>query len=99
MRILYPVLAASAAMAFMVGALAQTPQLQPLGAENLPDKPGKDRVVLACGNCHQPDIVVGQQHDLAGWREIVDQMVARGASVDEADYAVITTYLAENMGS
>lgn len=63
-------------------------------ADNLPNRPGKDKLVAACGGCHQPDIVIGQQRDAEGWREVVDQMVARGATVQETDYEQIITYLA-----
>lgn len=65
-------------------------------ADNLPDRPGKDSLLKACSNCHQPDIVIGQKRDLAGWQEIVDQMVARGATVDEAETQAIIAYLTDS---
>ena len=43
----------------------------------------------------RPGIVVGQKRDPAAWRELVDQMVARGAMVDEANYEKIIAYLTE----
>ena len=62
-------------------------------AGNLPDGPGKDQIIQACSGCHQPDIVIGQKRDAAAWRELVDQMIARGANVEEARYEEIITYL------
>jgi len=64
-------------------------------AANLPDRPGKDLVILSCSGCHQPDIVIGQKRDAAAWRDLVDQMIARGANVEEAKYEEIITYLAQ----
>lgn len=64
-------------------------------ADNLPDRPGKDQIIQACSGCHQPDIVIGQKRDPAAWRELVDQMIARGANVEEARYEEIITYLAQ----
>jgi len=64
-------------------------------AANLPDRPGKDQIVQSCSGCHQPDIVIGQKRDAAAWRDLVDQMIARGANVEEAKYEEIITYLAQ----
>jgi cytochrome c5 len=64
-------------------------------AANLPDRPGKDQIVQSCSGCHQPDIVIGQKRDAAAWRDLVDQMIARGANVEEAKYEEIVTYLAQ----
>ena len=96
-------LTVSAALLLVTFAVAKAPA-QPTGApvtananpaDNLPNRPGKDQVILSCSGCHQPDIVIGQKRDATAWRELVDQMIARGANVDEAKYEEIITYLAQ----
>ena len=61
----------------------------------LPDRPGKAGIVQSCSGCHQPDIVLAQKRDAVAWRELVDQMIARGANVEEARYEEIIAYLAQ----
>lgn len=96
MRVKHSLVAVAATMTFITCALAQVPaEPPPPGAENLPERPGKAFVVQACGNCHRPDIVLGQKRDADAWRELVDQMVARGANVEEAQYEQIIAYLAQ----
>jgi cytochrome c5 len=62
----------------------------------LVEAPGKDRLLAGCNGCHEASIVVGQHRDLAGWHELIDQMIARGAPVSAEDQATIAKYLAEN---
>lgn len=95
MRFTHLLLAAPAALAVITCAFAQAAPSDPPGAENLRPGPGKALVIQSCSQCHQPDIVVGQKRDPAAWRELVDQMVARGAMVDEANYEKIIAYLTE----
>lgn len=95
MRFTNILLAAPAALAVITCAFAQPAPADPPGSENLRAGPGKSLVIQSCSQCHQPDIVVGQKRDAAAWRELVDQMVARGAMVDEANYEKIIAYLAE----
>jgi cytochrome c5 len=65
-------------------------------AADLPDGPGKDRLIAVCATCHDPRIVMGQKHDQGEWSELIDQMIARGAQVSDADHEAIATYLAKN---
>jgi mono/diheme cytochrome c family protein len=85
------------AMAGVAMGAAQTPPAPAADSPGsaLPDRPGKAAVIASCGNCHQPDIVLGQKRDAAAWRELVDQMVARGANVEDARYEEIIAYLAQ----
>ncbi|MEI6419856.1 MAG: hypothetical protein WCO82_12375 [Sphingomonadales bacterium] len=87
-------LLALAGVAMASAQSAPAPAADSPGA-NLPERPGKAAVIASCGNCHQPDIVLGQKRDAAAWRELVDQMVARGANVEEAKYEEIIAYLAQ----
>lgn len=77
------VLAVTALIA--TGALAQDP---------FPAGDGHDAVVRVCSACHDPRIVSQQRLTPAGWREIVDQMAARGAQATDAELDLITSYLA-----
>ncbi len=90
------VLGALLALAGAAGVAAQEQTMAtPEAIAALPDRPGKASIVQFCSNCHQPDIVLGLKRDAPAWRELVDQMIARGAIVDEAKYEEIITYLAQ----
>ena len=65
----------------------------------LPKGPGHDQVETACSACHAPDIVAGQAKTKEQWAEVVDQMIARGAAVADADYGPIVDYLTRNFGA
>jgi len=63
------------------------------GEDKLPDAPGKPVFEKVCGTCHGPDVVTGMGHDTAGWKEIVDEMVDKGATASEKEKLVIVEYL------
>jgi cytochrome c5 len=106
------VLIGAASLACLSAAFAQTtPAAQPAQpshagdvakpagdspAADLPEGPGKDRLIAVCGACHDPRVVMGQKHDQGEWSELIDQMIARGAQVSDADHEVIAAYLAKN---
>jgi cytochrome c5 len=112
MRISSLVLIGASGFACLSAAFAQTmPAAQPTqpshagdvakpagdtAAADLPDGPGKDRLIAVCATCHDPRIVMGQKHDQGEWSELIDQMIARGAQVSDADHEAIATYLAKN---
>jgi cytochrome c5 len=101
MRISSLMVIGAAGLACLSAAFAQTmPQpTQPAAdspAADLPDGPGKDRLIAVCATCHDPRIVMGQKHDQGEWSELIDQMIARGAQVSDADHEAIATYLAKN---
>jgi glucose dehydrogenase len=63
----------------------------PGGARSLVEK--------ACGtSCHSMDALASQRTDEKGWTAIVQNMVARGARVSDAEAKVIVEYLAKNPG-
>lgn len=99
MRVFPSLLTSVAALLCVVGgvavASAQGAPPAPAGAENLPNLPGKEQIIQSCSSCHQPDIVIGQKRDAAAWRELVDQMIARGANVEEGKYDEIIAYLTQ----
>ena len=60
----------------------------------LPAGPGHDTTVKVCSGCHAPGIIAAQQHDRAGWHEIVETMASRGAMASDAELSEIEVYLA-----
>jgi len=48
-----------------------------------------------CTGCHTLDRVAAEDGDAAKWEGIVDQMIARGAQLDEQEKQAVVDYLAE----
>ena len=81
-----------------VGAAAawQDPQpLVPSGA-GLPDGPGKDETVKACGTCHEARRAASVRLTREGWAAVIDGMIKRGARVSNDEFPVVLEYLATN---
>ena len=62
-------------------------------ADKLPDAPGKAAFVRVCGDCHGPEAVTGMGHDRSGWKDVVDEMVDKGATASAAEVKEIIDYL------
>ncbi|MFM6932921.1 MAG: hypothetical protein ACKOUT_11845 [Novosphingobium sp.] len=58
--------------------------------------PEKAKVVAACSNCHAPTIITSKKFTADQWGEKVEQMIARGAKVSDADFDAVVDYLARN---
>ena len=65
----------------------------PLSGEGLPDGPGKDVTVQACGTCHEARRSASVRLTRAGWAAVIDGMIKRGANVSDADFPVVLDYL------
>ena len=65
---------------------------------NLPDGPGKDKVVTACSGCHDLGQVTSQHETAARWADIVSVMVNNGAPVADSDFNMVVKYLTANFG-
>lgn len=61
--------------------------------KQLPEGPGKATLIKVCTDCHGADVVTGMGHDRQGWKEIVDQMLEKGATADEKQIKEIIDYL------
>jgi mono/diheme cytochrome c family protein len=59
----------------------------------LPPGPGHDTMVKVCSACHSPEIAATQRLSPAGWDELVETMVSRGAQATDAEVAEIKAYL------
>ncbi len=59
----------------------------------LPAGPGREIVGAKCSSCHAIAIVVAQRRDRAAWEQAIDQMMGRGAEINDAEYEAIAAYL------
>jgi competence protein ComEA len=50
-------------------------------------------MIRVCSQCHEPEKVVGQDLDQAGWKDLVDQMASKGAQATEDEFDQIVKYL------
>jgi mono/diheme cytochrome c family protein len=78
-------------------AMAATPKPKPAAAKAaypaLPAGPGRDIEIRVCSQCHSPERPSGQRHDLAGWNDIINQMVTNGAQASDPEFDQIAAYL------
>lgn len=68
------------------------PMLVPSG-EGLPDGPGKEVTVKACGTCHEARRAASVRLTPEGWAAVIDGMMKRGAQVSDQDYPIVLDYL------
>ena len=61
--------------------------------EGLPDGPGKDVTVRACGTCHEGRRAASVRLTRDGWAAVIEDMQQRGAKVSEQEFPVILDYL------
>jgi competence protein ComEA len=61
--------------------------------EGLPDGPGKDVTVRACGTCHEGRRAASVRLTRDGWAAVIEDMQKRGAKVSEQEFPVILDYL------
>ena len=71
----------------------QNAQIVPSG-EGMPDGPGKDVTVKACGTCHETRRAASVRLTREGWAAVIDSMQKRGAQVNADNFSVILEYLA-----
>ena len=86
---------------FSATAMAQ-PKPKPAAAAGknlyplLPAGGGRDVETRVCSQCHTPERPATERHDLAGWNDIINQMVNNGAVASDAEFDQIATYLAKS---
>jgi competence protein ComEA len=90
--ILASALVFAAAVVVAAGQDPQGPPPAPSGA-GLPDGPGKDVMVRACGICHEPRRAASVRLTREGWSGVIDSMIKRGAKVSEDEYPLVLDYL------
>jgi competence protein ComEA len=72
--------------------LQQPPPLVPSG-EGMPDGPGKEQTVKACGTCHETRRAASVRLTPEGWAAVIDGMMKRGAKVSDEEFPIILDYL------
>ena len=65
----------------------------------LPEGPGKDKLMGACMACHGLEQVTGQQKSKEQWTKTIEQMIANGATLTDEDSTVIVDYLSKHFAS
>jgi hypothetical protein len=64
----------------------------------LPEGKGKAEVERTCSDCHELAVITSEHHSKSQWKQIVDDMVSRGASGTADELSVIVDYLTANFG-
>lgn len=77
----------------MTSAALQESQLLVPSGEGMPDGPGKDVTVKACGTCHETRKAASIRLTREGWAAVIDGMIKRGAKVSDDEFPVILDYL------
>ena len=85
-----PALMLAGAVATSAGQAPQ--QLIPSG-EGMPDGPGKDVTVKACGTCHETRRAASVRLTRDGWAAVIESMIARGAKVSDEEFPIVLDYL------
>jgi competence protein ComEA len=63
---------------------------------DLPPGDGKAIVQRACVGCHALKVVTSKRATPQQWSTVVDQMVSRGADVDDDEIETLVAYLSKN---
>lgn len=68
------------------------------GAPNLP--PGKGRAIVerTCKSCHALKVVTSKRATQEQWKVVIDQMITRGAEVEDEEFETLLAYLSRNFG-
>jgi competence protein ComEA len=90
----------AATLSALLFALTSVEAARPRAAEpsELPPGPGRDTLIRVCSDCHGVDLFEGQRRTRDQWREVVEDMVSRGANSSDDDTKTIVNYLATAMG-
>jgi hypothetical protein len=64
----------------------------------LPEGKGRAEVERVCSDCHELAVITSEHHAKSQWKQIVDDMVSRGASGTADELNIIVDYLAANFG-
>lgn len=66
------------------------------GASSLPPGEGKAIVQRTCMGCHALKVVTSKRASKKQWSMLVDQMVSRGADLEDEEIEVVVDYLSKN---
>src|SRR5579864_1138037 len=68
-------------------------------AQSLPAGPGEAALQSACSTCHSITVVTARRLSQAGWENVVDNMVSRGAQATPEEQKEIVLYLTANFSA
>jgi competence protein ComEA len=80
----------------MVHPLSSSAQESGGKRKELPEGKGKNMVAAVCSSCHGLSVITDSKRNLQDWKDIVDQMVAHGAPLQDDEVDIVTQYLAKN---
>ncbi len=78
-------------------ALAQEPS-GGSGASGLPEGKGKEIVERVCQQCHGLEAITSSHRTQQEWRDVVNEMISNGATLQDSEVDVVAEYLAKNFG-
>lgn len=84
----------SAALAYLLCVAAHC-----VGAQELPNAPGKDMVVNLCSGCHEPTVVLTADLSVNGWPGEIQKMIGLGAQGTDEQLREVLNYLAANVST
>jgi cytochrome c5 len=67
-------------------------------AGKLPAGDGRKLVETTCASCHGLEIVTSKSYSKERWRSVVEEMIAQGAPLNQAEATRVVEYLAKNFG-
>jgi mono/diheme cytochrome c family protein len=70
-----------------------------VNAAALPPGKGKAIVQRTCISCHALKVVTAKRASKEQWSALVDQMISRGADLNDDEVEIIVDYLARNFGA
>jgi mono/diheme cytochrome c family protein len=71
----------------------------PSNVTTLPPGEGKAIVQRTCVSCHALKVVTAKKASKEEWSVLVDQMVSRGADLNDDEIEIVVDYLAKNFGT
>ena len=89
----------SKAVAAATAARRGLPEVGAFAPVVLPAGGAKKLVEKACGTgCHSAEVVTSQRMNKPQWNAVVQNMIAHGAQVSDAEVSTIIEYLANTLG-
>ena len=76
--------------------LSPTPAPAPAPADKPPADPALDLIQAKCTSCHDADFIFQARRPVQAWGDIVNEMVGRGADLNDAETAQVRAYLEKN---
>ena len=68
-------------------------------ANALPPGKGKAIVERTCASCHAIKVVTTKRASKEQWSTIIDQMLSKGADLNDDEVEIVVDYLSKNFGA